>query len=109
MTAFAFSTVASILSEPGVSQRLGALVAERFPGTRRPFIVTDAGFLRTGLLDLPRLSLEQEGMVPALYSEVTSAALSCMSMPMCRTIAWFIRCPILTVSWSDAAIWVTAL
>jgi phenylacetic acid degradation protein len=26
-----------------------------------------------------------------------------------QTTVWFIRCPILTVSWSDAAIWVTAL
>lgn len=70
MTAFAFSTVATILSEPGASRHLGDIVAERFPGTRRPFIVTDAGVLRAGLLSLPRLSLEQEGMAPALFSDV---------------------------------------
>ncbi|CAN7652573.1 iron-containing alcohol dehydrogenase [Massilia sp. LjRoot122] len=70
MTAFAFSTVANILSEPGVTQRLGDIIAERFPGTRRPFIVTDAGFLRTGLLTLPTLSLEQAGMLPAHFSGV---------------------------------------
>jgi alcohol dehydrogenase len=70
MTAFAFSTVAHILSEPGVTRRLGELIAERFPGTRRPFIVTDAGFLRTGLLDLPRLNLEQTGMSAAVCSNV---------------------------------------
>ncbi len=72
MTAFAFSTVAHILSEPGVTKRLGELIAERFPGTRRPLIVTDAGFLRTGLLDLPRLSLEQEGMAAAVFSSVVA-------------------------------------
>ncbi|MEX5745606.1 iron-containing alcohol dehydrogenase [Massilia sp. X63] len=70
MTAFAFSTVATILSEPGASRHLGDIVAERFPGTRRPFIVTDAGVLRAGLLSLPRLSLEQEGVAPALFSDV---------------------------------------
>ncbi|VXC25557.1 iron-containing alcohol dehydrogenase [Massilia sp. 9I] len=72
MTAFAFSTVAHILSEPGITKHLGALIAERFPGTHRPFIVTDAGFLRTGLLDLPRLSLEQEDMAAAVFSGVVA-------------------------------------
>jgi alcohol dehydrogenase class IV len=70
MPAFAFSTVAHILSEPGVTQRLGDIIAERFPAARRPFIVTDAGFLRTGLLDLPRLSLEQGGMAVSVFSNV---------------------------------------
>lgn len=32
MTASAFSTVASTLSEPGVTQRLGQIIAKRFPG-----------------------------------------------------------------------------
>ncbi|MCC2972942.1 iron-containing alcohol dehydrogenase [Massilia sp. IC2-476] len=72
MTAFAFSTVPSILSEPGVTQRLGELIAERFPGTRRPFIVTDAGFVRTGLLELPRLSLEQAGLAPMVFAGVVA-------------------------------------
>ena len=72
MTAFAFSTVATILSEPGATRRLGELVKERFPNARRPFIVTDAGFVRTGLLDLPQLSLEQEGMTPALFTGVVA-------------------------------------
>jgi len=72
MTAFAFSTVATILSEPGVTRRLGELINERFPGVRRPFIVTDAGFVRTGLLDLPKLSLEQAGMAPGLFTGVVA-------------------------------------
>ncbi|SFB72425.1 alcohol dehydrogenase [Massilia yuzhufengensis] len=72
MTAFAFSTVASILSEAGVTKRLGDVLVERFPGARRPFIVTDAGFLRTGLLELPLLSLQQAGMAPAVFSGVVA-------------------------------------
>ena len=72
MTAFAFSTVAHILSEPNATKRLGELISERFPGVQRPFIVTDSGLLRTGLLELPRLSLEQSGMTVALFSNVVA-------------------------------------
>ena len=70
MSSFAFSTVATLLSEPGLARRLGEVITERFPGVRRPLIVTDAGFLRTGLLDLPRLSLEQNGKSAIVFSEV---------------------------------------
>lgn len=70
MSSFAFSTVATLLSEPGLAGRLGDVITERFPGVRRPLIVTDAGFLRTGLLDLPRLSLEQSGRSTVVFSEV---------------------------------------
>ncbi|MEH6433449.1 iron-containing alcohol dehydrogenase [Massilia sp. DD77] len=72
MTAFAFSTVASILSEPGAGARLGQLLAERFPGTRRPLFVTDAGFLATGLMEPARLDLQRHGMLPAVFSEVVA-------------------------------------
>ncbi|MGG7605314.1 iron-containing alcohol dehydrogenase [Massilia sp. BKSP1R2A-1] len=70
MSSFAFSTVATLLSEPSLAGRLGDVITERFPGARRPLIVTDAGFLRTGLLDLPRLSLEQSGRSAIVFSEV---------------------------------------
>jgi alcohol dehydrogenase len=70
--AFSFTTVSSIVSEPGAASRLGQLVAERFPGVRRALIVTDAGFLRTGLAETPRLSLEQQGMQVAVFSDVVA-------------------------------------
>src|SRR5437764_5585967 len=70
--AFSFTTVSSLVSEPGAASRLGALVAERFPGVRRALIVTDAGFLRTGLADTPRLSLEQQGIQVAVFSDVVA-------------------------------------
>ena len=41
--AFSFSTVSSIVSEPGASLRLGQLIAERFPAVKRVLIVTDPG------------------------------------------------------------------
>lgn len=70
--AFSFATVSSLVSEPGATSRLGQLVAERFPNIRRALIVTDAGFLRTGLVETPRLSLEQQGVHVAVFSEVVA-------------------------------------
>lgn len=72
MTAFAFHTVASIVSEPGAAARLGQLVAERFTHARRALIVTDAGFLRTGLLEPARASLAAQGLVVQVYSNVVA-------------------------------------
>ena len=72
MTAFAFHTVASIVSEPGASARLGQLVAERFMDARRVLIVTDAGFLRTGLLEPAQASLAQQGLTVSIFSDVVA-------------------------------------
>jgi alcohol dehydrogenase len=80
MTAFAFSTVATIMSETGASARLGGLIAERFPDARRALFVTDAGFLRTGLLDGPRASLEQQGIPTSVFSGVVADPLDAIVM-----------------------------
>jgi alcohol dehydrogenase len=72
MTAFAFQTVASILSEPGLAAKLGRVLAERFPQARRPLIVTDPGFLRTGLIEPARQDMEACGMQPAVWSDVVA-------------------------------------
>jgi alcohol dehydrogenase len=70
--AFSFATVPAILSEPGAATRLGQLVRERHPRVRRVLLVTDAGFLRTGLAEMPKLSLEQEGMQVAVFADVVA-------------------------------------
>jgi alcohol dehydrogenase class IV len=70
--AFNFSTVAHIVSDPGAAARLGQLVAERFPAIRRVLLVTDKGFLRTGLAEAPRQSLEQQGMTVHVFSDVVA-------------------------------------
>jgi alcohol dehydrogenase class IV len=72
MTAFAFHTVASIVSEPGAAARLGPLIAERFTEARRVLIVTDPGFLRTGLLEPARASLTQAGFTVSIFSDVVA-------------------------------------
>ena len=67
---FSFSTVPAIVSEPGVSLRLGQLAAEHFPGVKQVLVVTDPGFLRTGLVEPVRASLEAHGMHVTVYAEV---------------------------------------
>lgn len=68
--AFTFNTVPHIVSEPGSARELGKHIAARFPNVRRALIVTDPGFLRTGLVGAPRASLEQHGMGVQVFSEV---------------------------------------
>jgi alcohol dehydrogenase len=70
--AFNFSTVGHIISDPGAARRLGQLVAERFPAVRRAVLVTDAGFLRTGLADAPRQDLAEHGISVEVFSAVVA-------------------------------------
>ncbi|MES2127230.1 MAG: iron-containing alcohol dehydrogenase [Pseudomonadota bacterium] len=73
MTAnFAFSTVPHLVSEIGAARQLGALIRTRFPGPRRALIVTDPGFLATGLVQAPRLHLEEHGFFVEVYAEVVA-------------------------------------
>ena len=72
MTPFSFSTVPHLVSEPGAAAKLGALVAERFPAVRRAMIVTDPGFLGTGLVEAPAQSLRDAGMAVHIYSDVVA-------------------------------------
>jgi alcohol dehydrogenase class IV len=69
---FTFSTVAHIVSEPGAAGRLGDHIAQRFPSARRALLVTDAGFLNTGLVDAPAASLRAAGIDVAIYSNVVA-------------------------------------
>lgn len=68
--AFTFSTVAQIVSELGAAGRLGNHVVQRFPAVKRALLVTDPGFLRTGLVDAPAASLRASGIAVEIYSNV---------------------------------------
>ena len=57
MTSFSFATVPTILSAPGASGELGQELRTRFPDVRRVLLVTDRGFLHTGLANAPIASL----------------------------------------------------
>lgn len=67
---FAFSTVPHIICQSGVARHLGKLIAERFPAARRALLVTDRGFLKTGLLDAPRASLAANQLHVEIYADV---------------------------------------
>jgi alcohol dehydrogenase len=70
--AFAFSTVAHIVSELGAAGRLGEHITQRFPAARRAMLVTDPGFLKTGLVDAPAASLRASGLTVEVYSKVVA-------------------------------------
>ncbi len=70
--AFTFSTVPHIVSETGAAKRIGTLVNQHFPKCRRALIVTDAGFLKTGLVDAPIASLRDAGLTVSIFSDVVA-------------------------------------
>lgn len=67
---FTFSTVPHFVSASGAAKDIGTLITERFPRVRRAMLITDTGFLRTGLVTEPVLSLQQAGMAVMVYSDV---------------------------------------
>lgn len=70
MSNFQFRTVPTLINEVGAASRLGELIAQHFPSVRRVLLVTDAGFLRTGLVDKPMQSLRDAGLEVQIYSDV---------------------------------------
>jgi alcohol dehydrogenase class IV len=73
MTEFAsfnFSTVPHLVSQPGAAAQLGQHVSAHFPQARRAMIVTDPGFLRTGLVEAPVRDLEKHNLTVSVYSDV---------------------------------------
>jgi alcohol dehydrogenase len=72
-TAYNFSTVPTIISEPGAAaSRLGGVISTQFSTARKVLIVTDRGLVKAGLIDAPRRSLEQQGMVVDIFSDVSA-------------------------------------
>ncbi len=72
MNPFSFSTVPHLVSEPGAAEQLGQHVALRFPQVRQAMIVTDPGFLETGLVEAPANSLRAAGIATHIYSDVVA-------------------------------------
>ncbi|MFS0755816.1 iron-containing alcohol dehydrogenase [Noviherbaspirillum sp. 1P10PC] len=67
---FTFSTVPNIVCETGAAQKLGTLLRQQFPDVKKALLVTDRGFLGTGLIDAPRASLTAAGIQVQTYSDV---------------------------------------
>ena len=72
MNPFNFSTVPHLVSETGAAAKLGLHVTQHFPLARHALIVTDPGFLRTGLVDAPAQSLRQAGLITHIYADVVA-------------------------------------
>lgn len=70
--AFNFSTVPNIVSETGAARRLGAFVSQQFPNAHRVLIVTDPGFLKTGLVDAPIASLRNAKLDVSVFPDVVA-------------------------------------
>jgi alcohol dehydrogenase len=69
---FEFRTVPHIVNRIGAAAELGSIARTAFPQTRRAMLVTDPGFLRTGLVDPVKSRLDQAGYTTLLYSNVTA-------------------------------------
>lgn len=70
--AFSFSTVPHTVSELGAARKLGELVRTRFASAQRALLVTDPGFLKTGLVQAPADSLTAAGFHVEIYSDVVA-------------------------------------
>jgi alcohol dehydrogenase class IV len=70
--AFSYSTVPNLVCEPGAARKLGAIARQHFPSSSHALIVTDAGFLKTGLVDAPVADLRQAGIEVSLYTDVVA-------------------------------------
>jgi alcohol dehydrogenase class IV len=69
---FEFGTVPDLIVAPGSARHLGQQIVSRFPLARRALLVTDPGFLRTGLVEAPLLDLQRQRIEVVVYSEVVS-------------------------------------
>ena len=67
---FNFQTVPRLICEIGSTQRLGQIVSEQFSGSTHALIVTDPGFLKTGLVDSLIASLRAADLQTSVYSDV---------------------------------------
>jgi alcohol dehydrogenase class IV len=69
---FSFSTVPHILCAPGIAQQLGTHLRQHFADAQRALIVTDAGFLQTGLIEPIIASLRSAQFAVEIFSEVVA-------------------------------------
>ncbi len=72
MNIFEFRTVPHLISEPGAAAKLGEILRQHYPLIQRILIVTDAGFLRTSLLEPSIANLEENNFAVNVFSEVVA-------------------------------------
>ncbi|MDO8652543.1 MAG: iron-containing alcohol dehydrogenase [Undibacterium sp.] len=72
MNNFDFRTVPYLISQSGSAAQLGQIVTQHYPQVKRVLIVTDQGFLATGLVTPSIASLEKHGLHVSLFSDVVA-------------------------------------
>lgn len=72
ISGFTFSTVPNVICEIGAIRNLGKQIAQQFPQVRHGLIVTDAGFLNTGLITEPMSSLRAHNIEISIFSDVVA-------------------------------------
>lgn len=72
MNTFNFRTVPNIICQAGATQQLGEIIHTQFPDVQRVLLVTDAGFLKTGLVDPAINSLQQHDIETSLFTDVVA-------------------------------------
>ena len=70
-SSFIFEGVASILVEDGGAAKLGAVLSERYAGTKT-LLVTDKGITKLGLADAAIASLNQNGFPTVFFDDVAA-------------------------------------
>ena len=74
MNNFEFPTVPTLISQIGAAQQLGCIIKQHYPELKRLLIVTDAGFLKTGLIAPAIANMQQQCQV-SIFSGVVAAVL----------------------------------
>jgi alcohol dehydrogenase class IV len=70
MKGFTFQTTRQIVSEPGSSAQIGAII--KGLGATRVLIVTDAGIVKAKLIDAALASLDAAGIAHEIYTDVVA-------------------------------------
>lgn len=72
MDNFEFRTVPCLISQAGAAAQLGNIVAQHYPNIKNVLIVTDPGFLATGLVAPIITSLEKNSFAVSTFSDVVA-------------------------------------
>ena len=70
MNDFEFRTVPSLINQTGAATRLGQIIRQEYPAIKHVLLVTDAGFMRTGLVQPVIASLEAAQLKVSIFSDV---------------------------------------
>jgi len=72
MNNFEFQTIPHIISHTGAANQLGETITLHYPTAKHVLLVTDAGFLKTGLLQAAIDNIRAQHLEVSLFSEVVA-------------------------------------